>query len=190
MVWVSKPMRYRFKQRWHYSELLKDNSNLNVNFDIIGISETWLNETNKDIYNLNGYNQVPLVRQDRIHGGVFLLISASISYRILNEISIVNKDIKCIFIEIELNVAEQITVRIVQIMIQATDLAQILYGGHYSRKNAGHAKFQYGRHFPRWPPWSILNRDFCLRNGSKWSKKIIVTTECMFFGMQNAQLML
>ena len=30
--------------------------------------------------------------------------------------------------------AEQITVRIVQIMIQATDLAQILYGGHYSRK--------------------------------------------------------
>ena len=31
-------------------------------------------------------------------------------------------------------VAEQITVRIVQIMIQATDLAQILYGGHYSRK--------------------------------------------------------
>ena len=32
------------------------------------------------------------------------------------------------------NIAEQITVRIVQIMIQATDLAQILYGGHCSRK--------------------------------------------------------
>ena len=29
---------------------------------------------------------------------------------------------------------EQITVRIVQTMIQATDLAHILYGGHYSRK--------------------------------------------------------
>ena len=27
-------------------------------------------------------------------------------------------------------IVEQITVRIVQIMIQATDLAQILYGGH------------------------------------------------------------
>ena len=35
--------------------------------------------------------------------GVSLFISASISYRILNEISIVNKDIECIFIEIELN---------------------------------------------------------------------------------------
>ena len=52
---------------------------------------------------MNGYNHVPLVRHDRIHGGVSLFISASISYRILNEISIVNKDIECIFIEIELN---------------------------------------------------------------------------------------
>ena len=84
------------------TKLVQYLSNLNVNFDIIGISETWLNETNKDIYNLNGYNHVSLVRQDRIHGGVSLSISASISYRILNEISIVNKDIECIFIEIEL----------------------------------------------------------------------------------------
>ena len=74
-----------------------------MSIGIIGISETWLNETNKDIYHLNGYNHVPLVRQDRIHGGVPLLISASISYRILNEISIVNRDIEYIFIEIELN---------------------------------------------------------------------------------------
>ena len=44
--------------------------------------------------------------------------------------------------------------RIVQIMIQATDLVQILYRGYPSRKNAGHAKFQYGRHFPM-PPWAI-----------------------------------
>ena len=45
--------------------------------------------------------------------------------------------------------------RIVQIMIQATDLAQILYRGHPSKKT-GRAKFQYGRHIPIWPPWAIL----------------------------------
>ena len=66
------------------TKLVQYLSNLNVNFDIIGISETWLNETYKDSFNLNGYNYVPLVRQDRIHGGVSLFISASISYRILN----------------------------------------------------------------------------------------------------------
>ena len=52
-------------------------SNLKVNFDIICLSETWLTETNKDIYNLDGYNHVPLVRPDRIHGVVSLFISTA-----------------------------------------------------------------------------------------------------------------
>ena len=67
------------------------------------LSETWLNETNKDVYNLDGYNHIPLVRPDRIHGGVSLFISDLISYRILNEISIVNTDIECLMTDIELN---------------------------------------------------------------------------------------
>ena len=46
-----------------------------------------------------------------------------------------------------LYVVEQITVRIVQIMIQATDLAQILYGGHSSRKKRGPRKISI------WPPF-------------------------------------
>ena len=78
-------------------------SNLNVNFDIIGLSETWLTETNKDISNLDGYNHVPLVRPDRIHCGVSLFISTAITYRVLNEISITNRDIECLFVEIEFN---------------------------------------------------------------------------------------
>ena len=41
------------------SKLIQYMSNLNVNFDIIGLSETWLTETNKDIYNLDGYDHVP-----------------------------------------------------------------------------------------------------------------------------------
>ena len=77
-------------------------SNLNITFDIIGLSETWLNDSNKDVYCLDGYNHVSLVRPDRINGGVSLFISALISYRILNEISIVNKDIECLFVETEL----------------------------------------------------------------------------------------
>ena len=52
-------------------------------------------------------------------------------------------------------------------------------GVTFQEKKAGHAKFQYGRHFPRWPPWSILNPDLLLRNDSKWSKKITMTTERM-----------
>ena len=42
---------------------------------------------------------------------------------------------------------EQITVRIVQIMIQATDLAQILFGGNNTRKKRGPRKILI------WPPF-------------------------------------
>ena len=55
---------------------------------------------------MDGYNNVSLVRPDRIHGGVSLFISTWISYRIRNEISIVNKAIECLFIEIELKILE------------------------------------------------------------------------------------
>ena len=85
------------------NKLIQYVSNININFYIIGLSETWLNETNKDVYNLDSYNHIPLVRPDRIHSGVSLFISDLISYRILNEISIVNKDIECLMTEIELN---------------------------------------------------------------------------------------
>ena len=40
--------------------------------------------------------------------------------------------------------------RIVQIMIQATDLVQILYRGHSSRKKRGPCKI------PIWPPFSKM----------------------------------
>ena len=75
----------------------------NYDFDIIGLSETWLTETNKYIYNLDGYNHVPLVRPDRIHGGVSLFISTAITYRVLNAISMTNRDIECLFVEIKFN---------------------------------------------------------------------------------------
>ena len=78
-------------------------ANLNANFDIIGISETWLSDLNRNIYQLDGYNHESLVRLDRTHGGVSMFISSLIPYRVLNEICIVVKYIECLFIEIELN---------------------------------------------------------------------------------------
>ena len=78
-------------------------ANLNTNFDIIGISETWLSDLNQNIYQLDGYNHESLVRPDRTHGGVSMFISSLIPYRVLNEICIVVKDIECLFIEIVLN---------------------------------------------------------------------------------------
>ena len=78
-------------------------ANLNANFDIIGISETRLSDSNQYIYHLDGYNHESLVRPDRTQGGISMFISSLIPYWVLNEIYIVVRDIECLFIEIELN---------------------------------------------------------------------------------------
>ena len=52
---------------------------------------------------MDEYVHVPLVRPDRSHGGVSLFISSLISHRVLTAISIVNKDIECLFVEIGIN---------------------------------------------------------------------------------------
>ena len=49
--------------------------NLQFNFSVIGISETWLNDYNCDLYNINGYNFVEAHRSGRAGGevGIFLV---------------------------------------------------------------------------------------------------------------------
>ena len=82
--------------------------------------------------------------------------------------------------DMTLLLAEQISVRIFQIVIQATNLVQILYRGPLPENNVGHAKFQYGRHFSRWPPWAMLKSSFLPENGSRWFEKIILIVNCVF----------
>ena len=72
--------------------------------------------------------------------------------------------------EIPAQIVEQIIAyvrRIVQIMIQATDLAQILYRGHSSRKKRGPRKISI------WPPFSKMaatgypeTHIFCLKRAA------------------------
>ena len=70
--------------------------------------------------------------------------------------------------------------RIVQIMIQATDLVQIIYRGHPSRKKRGPRKISI------WPPFSNMAAMgypeilfFALR-GSKCLRKIMIIIDLMF----------
>ena len=51
----------------------------------------------------NWCDHVPLVIPNRIHGGVSLFISTAIAYRVLIEISMIYKDIECLFVEVEFN---------------------------------------------------------------------------------------
>ena len=51
---------------------------LDCKFDIIALSETWLKETNEDIYNLENYNHERKYRKNREEGWVSLFLDTNI----------------------------------------------------------------------------------------------------------------
>ena len=62
----------------HYVELEPYLEILNINFSVIGLSETWLTDSNHDLYSLSGYNYVENHRSEKAGGG-FLCLSGMTS---------------------------------------------------------------------------------------------------------------
>ena len=62
----------------HIDELSPFLKNLGNNFKFIGLCETWLNEFNHELYNIEGYSSVHNVRSKRRGGGVTLFIEQNI----------------------------------------------------------------------------------------------------------------
>ena len=61
---------------------------INNNFDIVALTETWLNENNKDDYVLDGYEVCHTVRKNRKGGGVAVYIKNGINYKVIEEFCI------------------------------------------------------------------------------------------------------
>ena len=77
--------------------------NLKYDFHIVGISESWLQETNKDCYDLENYRAEHNCRPNRTGGGVSLYIKQKIDYELRNDLSYQNRTIESLFIEIDKN---------------------------------------------------------------------------------------
>ena len=75
-------------------------SNLNHDFSIIALSETWLKDHTVDLYNMKGYSSEHKYRKSRSGGGVSLYIMDSIEYCVREDLSIQNQYIESLFIEI------------------------------------------------------------------------------------------
>ena len=77
-------------------------NNLDVKFDIIGLSETWLKESNRNLYGLNGYCKPELdCRTHKTGGGVALFIKDHIQYIPRNDLKIPDKYTDSVFVEID-----------------------------------------------------------------------------------------
>ena len=74
---------------------------LHIEFWIIGVTETWLNESSRGLYGMNNYEFVENHRTDETGGGVGLFVRDNISFLKRSDLEIFNEYNESIFIEIE-----------------------------------------------------------------------------------------
>ena len=74
--------------------------NLNCQFDVIGLSETWLNDSKTMNCTLDNYLCEHLYRKDKIGGGVSILFNNQFKYVRRNDLTINCEYAECLFIEI------------------------------------------------------------------------------------------
>ena len=73
---------------------------LDFHFSLLGITETWLSETNASCYSVLGYNHEYLCRNGKRGGGVSIFVSQGFSYRRREEFCFIDDYCESLFIEI------------------------------------------------------------------------------------------
>ena len=75
-------------------------NNLDMKFAIICMSETWLNDNNRDLHSLNSYTHISQCRLNRIGGGVSIFLKDTIAHSRRIDLDVNNSHIESLFIEI------------------------------------------------------------------------------------------
>lgn len=85
----------------NFSKIINLSELIENQFDIFGVTETWLNENSENDYNLQGFNSEFVSRADRTGGGVGIYIKHGIEYDIREDLIIRNhNEVQAITIEI------------------------------------------------------------------------------------------
>ena len=75
--------------------------NLKGEFSAIGMSETWLQDSDCSLYNIEGYNLIENHRNLRRGGGVAIFLKRAISYHKRTELELMGDSYESVFIEID-----------------------------------------------------------------------------------------
>ena len=84
----------------HFRELNVFLSELSIDFNVIAVTETWLNEANADIYNIDDYLHFHLVRPEKMGGGVSIFAKHGLECTVRNDLNVTNSYMETLFIEI------------------------------------------------------------------------------------------
>ena len=87
--------------RANFSSLQLTLDNLGTHFTEIGVSETWINDQNSDLYNIEDYNLIETQRQLKKGGGVGIFLDNNVPYQIRPDIFLNDDIFESLFIEID-----------------------------------------------------------------------------------------
>ena len=79
-------------------------SNINYNFNFLCFSESWLKDSNKDLYNIPGYTATHRCRKDRVGGGVSIFSKENIEFTIREDLSLQTDICESLVIEVDKSV--------------------------------------------------------------------------------------
>ena len=71
--------------------------------EVLCITETWLDDDNKDSFKLNGYTAFHLTRVNRSHGGIAVFVKSEFNVSLIQNLSFINDEIEILTIEFTLN---------------------------------------------------------------------------------------
>ena len=74
--------------------------NINIDFSVVGVSLTWLNDSNVDTFNISGYNHVCNYRKGKRGGGVSLFLRQGIGYQTCDYLTLMNNYIESVFVQL------------------------------------------------------------------------------------------
>lgn len=74
---------------------------LNFEFEVIGLTETWLHKDNAHIYNMNNYSHCYSHRSNKKGGGVSLYIKEGSTYKKRDDLGVTNNDYEALWVEIK-----------------------------------------------------------------------------------------
>ena len=84
------------------------------NFEIIGLTETWLGETNYKNFNLEGYDFTSAHRENKKGGGVGIYIAERLKYKLRKDLNInIYETIESTFIEVATENGKNIIVGVI-----------------------------------------------------------------------------
>jgi hypothetical protein len=74
---------------------------LDIQFHTISLTETWLKEHNKDLYEIEGYTHEPQLREGKDGGGVSIYVKNNINYKIRSDLNVTSHDYQFLWLELD-----------------------------------------------------------------------------------------